>query len=268
MNSFQNAMSFGMICNTTYYSIDSTGKYIGEYDASWNFLNTTSLHAPQFMISHTNSTVKRLYVSSTSQLTVLDETMDILNVIIYQQAMGFAGLYYNTTSDYLLVAINTAPKIQVYSNSLTFIKSIVLPNPNNNIVEYNGMLYVSSTTSLIMVLLKETFIYSFSISCSVIKTIAIDLYGLIAANCYGSQTNYILLYNTNGTYTGISWLSPVPYVNSIGFDGTGNFIIAASFGLFIFTPNSRSTSIRNLNSLSVADTCVMKGMIYFLIMKK
>jgi hypothetical protein len=98
-----------------------------------------------------------------------------------------------------LVSTNSFSNIELFSQNLTFVRKINLPYPRNNIVEYNGSLYVSSLSSYVMIIKDEIFDYSFNTACSNMRKLAIDQYGLIAVNCYDTITNYILLYSTDGT---------------------------------------------------------------------
>ena len=99
-------------------------------------------------------------------------------------------------------------------------------------------MYVSSTSSYIMVLKNKIFDHSFSTLCTQIKTFAIDKNEIFAVNCYAgviaNSNNIIYLYNSNGTYTGQSWRNPVIYSKSISFDGIGNLVISNYYGLYIF----------------------------------
>ena len=99
-------------------------------------------------------------------------------------------------------------------------------------MEYNGVLYVSSTSSYMMVLVNQIFRFSFSTFCSIIRTFTIDQNGVLAIYC---ETGIIYLYNSNGTYTVQSLQSPIYYPISINFDSSGNLVISNYHGLYIFS---------------------------------
>ena len=105
------------------------------------------------------------------------------------------GLYFNSTSVQLLVASGSYAIINVFNLNLTLIGNITVPYTNKYILEYNGLLYVSSDLSYIMVLENQIFHHSFSTLCSYIRNFAIDQNGILAISC---DTGIIYLYTANG----------------------------------------------------------------------
>jgi hypothetical protein len=252
-------MSHGIQCNITssYLSLDDTASYISQFDINGNYINSTLITSPRFIIVLTKNNVKYLYITTQYQLLCVDQNFKL--IISLNSTKLFGGIYYNTTSGLLLVSTNSFSNIELYSQNLTFVRKIDLPYPSNNIAEYNGSLYVSSLISYVMIIKNEVYDYSFNTACSNMRTLAIDQYGLIAVNCYDPITNYILLYSADGALL-YKWLSSVPIVNSIGFDIEGNLILASQYGLYQFSSTSPSI-IPNSISYSMADSCIIKGII-------
>ena len=214
---------------------------------------------PNMMLSVLQNNTNRLFVSSYCGVFGLYENLTIFN--IYSPCNSYAGLYFNSTANYLLVSTKSSARIDVFNSNLTLLKSISVSYQNNYIVEYNGLLYVSSTSSFIMVLQNEIQIFTFSTLCASINTIAIDSYGIIAVNCYSYSQNNIYFYYTNGSYTGTTWSSPIPLISNIGFDPIGNLIMVAPFGIYFFSQSNQLHELSNTAGYSVKDACVDKGML-------
>ena len=221
------------------------------------------------MLTLNDGNTKRLFISQYKALTEIDKNLTVIKTI--NTSSNNEGLYFNTTSSLLLVSSSSSPVINVYNLNLTLIRNITVPNPNNYIVEYNGLLYVSSTGSDIMVLHNEIFKSSISTVCSDITALAIDQFGIIAISCFSGSVCYIYLYSAKTTtFTGQSWQSPLIYVTNIGFDGIGNLIISTYYGLHFFTKSTITiqTPSNNNYSHTLCDFCILKGKVsYFLINK-
>jgi hypothetical protein len=267
---FQTIMNYGVVCNSNpvYYVLDNSGEdsylgFIAKYDAYWNYLNgSTPFSYPNCMIavSFTNSTniYKLLYMTANGGLYEIDENLIIQK--FFAAVNGYKGLYYNTSGDYLLVTTSSFARIDVYSRNFSLLRSISVTYPNNYIAEYNGLLYVSSTTSYVIVLQNEVVVSSFATLCTVMKSLLIDQNGLIAVNHYSTNLQYVYLYYPNGTYSGVQWLSTIPYTNHIGFDTNGNLLLSSKNGIYIFNSPIASS---NETSFSNADACIIKSIQLF-----
>jgi hypothetical protein len=144
----------------------------------------------------------------------------------YRSFNQFNGLYYNLTGDYILACSNAYYIEFLRRDDLTLLKYIstklYLPT---DIREYNGTLFVATTTSTVLVIKDEIITSLFNTTCTLITSLAIDLVGNIDVIC----NLYIHLYSTNGTYLNVSWTSPIGNITSIG-----NFIVTAYDGIHIF----------------------------------
>ena len=220
---------------------------------------STPFNYPNCMIavSFTNSsnTYKLLYMTANGGLYEIDENLIIQR--FFAAINGYEGLYYNSSGDYLLVTTSSFSRIDVYARNFSLLRSISVSYPNNYIAEYNGLLYVSSTSSYVVVLQNEVVVNSFSTLGSTMKTLLIDQNGLIAVNHYSPNLQYIYLYYPNGSYSGIQWLSTIPYTNHIGFDTNGNLLLSSENGIYIF--NTPAASFSNDTMFSNADTCVIRS---------
>jgi hypothetical protein len=143
----------------------------------------------------------------------------------------FNGLYYNQTGDYILACSDAYSIEFLRRDDLTFIKYIsTKPYLPTDIREYNGALFVGTTTSTVLVIKDEIITSLFNTTCNSITSLAIDIVGNIAVVC----SPFIHLYSTNGTYLNVTWTSPIGNITSIGFDGFGNFVVTAYDGIHIF----------------------------------
>ncbi len=251
-----NMISFGMVCNpnASYIIIASPNLY--KYDQNWNELSfIQSMNWPKFILNINYNSNKILLVSEYGRISEIKENFTIIRQTTLNVPNG--GSYFNRTSCHLIVASALYSKISVLDSNLTLIYNISVPYNNNYMVEWNNLLYVSSTTKFIMILDNEVYNRSFQTLCSTIKTFAIDQNGVIAVNCYDT-INYIYLYNSNGSYTGQSWLSPIPNVNSISLDNFGHLIITSEYGLYIF---STTTSIFTTKNYSTTYSCFKNSII-------
>jgi hypothetical protein len=248
--------SFATVCNfnISYYVMHYAYSRIIKFDKDWNFIKYSIISYNNFMIVLVDNNVKRLFISSDNGMTEIDENLNLVKSV---SVSGWNyGLYFNSTSVQLLVASGSYAIINVFNLNLTLIGNITVPYTNNYIIEYNGLLYVSSQLSYMMVLENQIFHHSFPTLCSYIRNFAIDQNGILAITCH---TGVIHLYTTNGTYTGQSWQSPVFYPESINFDISGNLVISNYYGLYIFNSEPLIQTVENSNSFTTCDHCLYES---------
>ncbi len=245
-----------MVCNSniSFYVMQFGYSRIIKFDKDWNLIKYSSI-SNYFMITLVDNNVKRLFISRYNGLTEIDENLNLIKSVTVPG--NNYGLYFNSTSVQLLVASGSYEIINVFDLNLTLIGNITVPYTNNYILEYNGLLYVSSQLSYIMVLENQIFNHSFSTYCYYIRNFAIDQNGILAISC--SYNNIIYLYTSNGTYTGQSWQSPVYYPNSINFDSNGNLVISNYYGLYIFKSDPFIQTIENSSTFTSCDFCFNKS---------
>ena len=254
-NPFSFVYSFGSVnsnSSTKYYALDNNVLRICKFDENWNFLNQTAVVAfyPKFMLTINKNNSNLIFITTNQGISKVNEDMKEINKTAI--ILGYQGLYYNNSTDHILVSMTSFTRIDVYSLSLDLINSITVPYSSYNMVEYDGLLFVSSNISYVMVLKNETYIYSFATRCSIIRTLVIDQYGVIAVNCFG---NYLALYNLNGTYTGTTFYSPVQYIYSFGFDALKNLILITKNGLYAMSPEKANVTNENVTKLNFQDNC-------------
>jgi hypothetical protein len=255
--------SFAVTCDTNssninYYGLDYNQWYIIKYDGNWNYLSKASVQYPKMMLIVSQNNTKNIFLATSyGGVYSLNENLTIFKTYAVNQF--YSCLYYNITANHLLASTTSYAGIDVFYLNLTLIKTIPVSYSNNYIAEYNGLLYVSSTTSFIMVLKDEVEICTITTLCATINTISIDSFGIIAVNCPSYIQNNIYLYNSNGSYTGTTWISPVPTITKIGYDHMGNLIMAARYGLFFLSQTSQLHEITNPIGLSSNDVCIVKG---------
>ena len=137
--------SFGMVCNSNFsnYVMNYGSSRVIKFDKDWNLIKYV-LISSYFMIALVYNNVKRLFVSSFSSITEIDEKNIDLAKTVFVIGLNY-GLYFNSNTNQLLVASGTYAIINVFDLNLTLIGNITVPFSNNYILEYNGLLYVSST---------------------------------------------------------------------------------------------------------------------------
>lgn len=257
--SFTIVLSFGVTCdsNTSYFAI---GNVIAKYDQDWKYINSSySLNSPRYILTLNDTCTKRLFLSQVNGLSEIDENLKVIKNVPFTGINE--GLCFNHTSSLLLVASSTSPFINVFNLNLEFIRNIPIPYASNYIVEYDGLLLVSSTTSYVIVLKNENLYYTFNTLCASIRTLAIDQYGIIALNCYGKPNNTIYLYTINGSFTGQSWQAPVLQATQINFDNYGNLVVSAYNTIYVFSSSpvvTNETSAIRYNNFCVLDSCLKK----------
>ena len=144
VNYLYSTYSFGMVCNSNIssYVIQSIYDRILKFDQDWNLIKYSKLPSSNFMITLVDNNVKRLFITRDSYITEIDEN---LNQIKSVSITGYNyGLYFNSTSIQLLVASGSNATINVFDLNLILMGNISVPYTNNYILEYNGLLYVSS----------------------------------------------------------------------------------------------------------------------------
>jgi hypothetical protein len=254
----ENVRSHGISCSIYFYILNSNPSIIAKYDMNWNFINfTTLVTSPKNILIINSNNTKRLFVTQTNGLCEIDENLNKVKSVTLSGSNE--GLYFNSSNSLLYVSTSTFNIIYVFSLNLTLIRKISVSFPNFSIFAFNGLMFVATITSDIMVLQNEVIVYTFTTSCTSIKALMIDKFGIIALNCYfGSVSSNITFYYLNGSFTGKTYQIPVQYANNFGFDHNGNWILASYSGIFVFS--STTPIIINTNySFDASNKCNNKG---------
>jgi hypothetical protein len=231
-NYFYQLTSFNFICTSFngYIVIDYSNSVIIKFNQNFSYVSSYYLRNARFIITINNSNTNEIYVSSYNgvyKFNIALTPMGHYDRSYYE----FNGLYYNQTGDYILACSNAYYIEFLRRDDLTFIKYIsTKPYLPTDIREYNGTLFVGTTTNIVFVIKDEIISSLFNTECNSITSLAIDAFGNIAVIC----GQFIHLYSTNGTYLNVTWISPIGNITSIGFDGFGNFVVTAYGGIHIF----------------------------------
>ncbi len=233
---------------------------IAKYDRNWNYINFTSINSPRYLLTLLINNTEVILISRYNYLSLTDANFKVFKSITVS---GYnEGLYFNSFSSLLFVATSSYSVLHVFNLNLTLLRNITVKYPTKYIAEYNSSMYVSSTSSFIMVLKNEIVTLIFSTVCTTIQTFEIDQSGLMALNCFIWPSSIIYLYdsNVNGTFTGQTWVSPGIDSASIGFDFSGNLVVASpKYGIYIFGAPSLNIASENLTTYSLNDSCIFKG---------
>ncbi len=231
-NTFSQVVSFNYICSAGigYFVLDYSKKLVVKFDKNFNLKNSVVLAQPKTIISINNSNNSELIITTIRSVNKFNTNMNQTQQY-YDDGARYEGIYYNKTGDYFLVCSDKNNRIDVLTrDGLNPLKNIIVPNSPFQIIEYNNTLYVTSTLGRIMILKDEAFNSGIQTVCSSIDSFAINKHGEIAVLC----SSDVYVYSTNGTYLGVNWTSPIENTTSIGFDGSGNFILTAYSGVYIF----------------------------------
>ena len=152
------------------------------YDNNFNFkIYKSGFSYPRTLISVNNNNNVELFIAGSYGVFKSDINLNI--TASYLQGGPFTGLYYNHTGDYILVCSYLF--IQVLNRvDLNFIKDITTaPYVPTYINEFNGTLYVSTTTGALLRVVNEVSFFYFNTACSSSISSAIDSFGVIAVLC-------------------------------------------------------------------------------------
>jgi hypothetical protein len=224
--------SFIYICTSFngYILIDYGYSRINKFNQNFSFVSSYRLSNARFIITVNSSNTIEIYVSSYERVYKFNITLTPLGYY-YNRYKQYSGLYYNQTGDYILACSNAFYIEFLRRDDLTFIKYIsTRPYLPTDIREYNGALFVGTTSKTILVIKDEIITSLFNSTCTSITSLVIDIVGNIAVVC----SPFIHLYSTNGTYLNVTWTSPIENITFLGFDGFGNFVVTAYDGIHIF----------------------------------
>jgi hypothetical protein len=224
--------NFNYICTSFngYIVTDFGYSRIIKFNQNFSFVSSYYSSNPLFIITVYNLNTTEIYVSSDNRVYKFNIALTLISSY-YNRYKQYSGLYYNLTGDYILACSNAYYIEFLRRDDLTFIKYISTePYLPTDIREYNGTLFVATTTSTVLVIKDEIITSLFNTTCNSITSLAIDIVGNIAVVC----SPFIHLYSTNGTYLNVTWTSPIGNITSIGFDGFGNFVVTAYDGIHIF----------------------------------
>jgi hypothetical protein len=231
-SNFSQLTSFNYICTSFngYFVIDYGQSEIIEFNQNFSFVSSYYLTNARFIITVNNSNTIEIYVSSYYGVYKFNIALTPIEYY-YHSYKQYSGIYYNQTGDYILVCSDPYYIEFLRRDDLTFIKYIsTKPYLPTDIREYNGILFVGTTTNIVLLIKDEIISSLFNTTCFSITSLAIDAFGNIAVIC----SQYIHLYSTNGTYLNVTWTSPIGNITSIDFDGFGNFVVTAYDGIHIF----------------------------------
>ena len=231
---FQNIQSFSYLCSSFngYLVLDHNLNIIIKFDKQFKYDGYINIWRPQFIMALNNSNKSEIFIACFHRIYKLNSELSYLKH--YNDLKNrYTCLHYNQTGDYILATSSTNQVIEFFRrDDLTYIKYIsTSPYSPNNIRDFNGSLYISTTNKKILVFKNEIIINTFNTLRDSITSLAIDSFGVLAV----VYSNYIHLYSINGTYLNFTWTSPLAMsLTSIGFDAFENLIVTSINGIHIF----------------------------------
>jgi hypothetical protein len=227
---FNSILGFGFSfsCNASYYVIDHGASRAYILNDDWSYVSYKNFTNPAYMISIGSS----IYMTGSSNIWKLDKE---LNILIQYNSTGstsplYRGIYFNSSNGFIFVVPSNLTEIQVFDLNLTYSHNISISSYKPySITEYNNNMYVGTGNGIILVIQNEVIINQFNGCNGTIITVTFilfDQYGYMATIC-SNPTNKLYLYNSNGTYTGTSLLTPVN-PRYIGFDTKGRFVLIST----------------------------------------
>ena len=215
--------------NTTYYALDYGANRIIIFDENWKYLTYKNLNKPAYMITVNAS----LIISGNNNIYKTDKYMNNVNLYNNPSAL-YRGLYFNSSSNSIYVAVNTRSAIDVLDLNLTLVDSIPTSTYQPwSIQGYKNYIYVGTTTGKLFVIENKDIIQIFVVcSGSYLTSIVIDHFGYMALSCNTDQKVYFY-YSANLSYTGINVMYEVePYF--INFDSHGRFVVISRHQVDIY----------------------------------
>jgi hypothetical protein len=206
---------------TLYYLMSYLTNKIIIFDADWIYHSFQPFNSTGFCIK----TIKNyLYISSNFNIYKTDLQLNIIKSV-YANSSNFRECFYHSESDTLYLAGYGKLAIYAYDLDLNLLDIIdVSPNKPASIGIYNNKMFIgANTNSTCKVLVVQnkiiTDVYVTSITAYIVS-IFIDSFGYmsLASGANGS----LLLYNTDGTNTGLS--KRINTVYGSRFDSKNRFI--------------------------------------------
>ena len=185
--------------NTTYYALDYGANRIIIFDENWKYLTYKNLNKPAYMITVNAS----LIISGNNNIYKTDKYMNNVNLYNNPSAL-YRGLYFNSSSNSIYVAVNTRSAIDVLDLNLTLVDSIPTSTYQPwSIQGYKNYIYVGTTSGHLLVIENKVIIKSFPVCGAnlTLSSILIDQFDYMVLNCF-PYYGYIY-YRANISYTGM-----------------------------------------------------------------
>ena len=251
-----NTKSYNTICDgnsTLIYVLHSFnhGK-ISQFDGKWNHLSNYNVYFPNFILGMSDSSGIKIIMTTQHGIYSFDRNLNLIKFYSNYSA-NYRRMYYNRSADHLLICCFYYKRIDIFDNSLKFIKSISTPSFPVDIDVYNDLMYVATSSNTILVYQNELYLSQITTLCSSIKASIIDQTGNMAVLC---SSDIIYIYSFNGSYLGVNWTSIVPSLVDLSFDTSGNLVLVASNGVFLLNNQTRNT---NSSGVSIDSSCIVNS---------
>jgi len=220
--------------NSSYLIGDfKTGLFL--YNQNLDLLNNNSYFTgtKRYIVLKSNDNIKELYVSEENGIRKVDLNLNQLNSVSESSIGGVRGIWYNSSTDEIHLFNQDYSKVYLFNRNLNLTGYYNVTYKNTYLTEKNGIIFLASTSGEIMMIqnkITKTF-SNVAGNCN-IMSLLVDNYDKLAVLC--SSDNKIYIYNTNGSFTGLSWSSPVVNATNMVFDAFGNFILTNNTGIYFF----------------------------------
>ena len=142
------------------------------------------IYYPNFMFGINDSSSSfKIFVTSVYDIFSFDRNLNFLKLYSNSSA-NYKIMNYNSSADHLLVCCSNYQRIDVFDNSLNFIKSISpIPYYPIDIDVINDLMFVSTSSNTILVYQNETYLRQITTICNSIKASIIEQTRNMATLC-------------------------------------------------------------------------------------
>ena len=168
------------------------------FDENWEFKTVSSNIAKPVFIKPVGN---ELFIAAENGVYKTDKDVNILASYTSSGA-GYRGIFYLKATDHVVVANTASNRIEIFYRNLTYITNIPIPTMPYSFGEYEGNMFVGTSTGQIIVINNNyQIIKTYITGCtSYILSFIIDPEGYLLYFC---DSNFgVYLYHTNGTDMG------------------------------------------------------------------
>ncbi len=198
------------------------------FDENWEFKTVSSNIANPALIKPVGN---EIFIAAENGVYKTDKNVNILASYTSSGA-GYRGIFFLQATNIVVVASYLRNRIEIFDRNLIYITNIPIPTMPYSFGEYEGKMFVGTSTGQIIVINNYQIIKTYITGCtSYISSFIIDPEGYLLYFCYNNYGVY--LYHTNGTDMGKSIKTSTSSEN-IRIDSKGRLIVSSPDGINIY----------------------------------